>query len=45
MHQTRSITQLLKKRVSVLFVASLDTMQLNAAIGRKLRNPIQRQIW
>ncbi|KAL6330142.1 hypothetical protein AAG906_040062 [Vitis piasezkii] len=24
---------------------SLDTMQLNVAIGRELRSPIQRQIW
>ena len=45
MHQTRSRTQLLKNEVIALSVASLDTMQLNVAIGRELRNPIQRQIW
>ena len=45
MYQTRSKTQLLKNGVIALFVASLDTMQFNVAIGRELRSPIQRQIW
>ena len=40
MHQTRSRTQLLKNGVIVLSVASLDTMQLNVATGKELRNPI-----
>ena len=45
MHQTRSKTQLLKNGVIALFVASLNTMQLNVAIRRELRSLIQRQIW
>ena len=45
MHQTRSRTQLLKNRVIVLSMASMDTMQLNVAMGRELRSPIQKQIW
>ncbi|RVW83859.1 Retrovirus-related Pol polyprotein from transposon TNT 1-94 [Vitis vinifera] len=35
MHQTRSSNQLLKNEVIALSVASLDTMQLNVAIGRE----------
>ena len=45
MNETRSKTQLLNNGVIALFVPSLDTMQLNIAIGRELRSPIQRQIW
>ena len=45
MHQTRSKTQLLKNGVIALSMASLDTIQLNVAIERELRSPIQRQIW
>ena len=45
MHETRSKTQLLKNGVIALSVASLDTMQLNVAIGRELRRLVQRQIW
>ena len=44
MHQSRLITQLLKNRVIALSVASQDIMQLNVAIRRELRSPIQRQI-
>ena len=44
MHQSRPITQLLKNRVIALSVASQDIMQLNVAIRRELRSPIQRQI-
>ena len=45
MHQTRFRTQQLKNRKITLSMASLDTMQLNVAIGKELRSPIQRQIW